>query len=661
MRRRDLLRAGTLAAVASCLDLDGEERRRARERSGATPRKAGRNLREGQYEIGVGVRSITPTPELIDAGRIYLWGFGFRDTPVSGTTAVLDQLWSRAFVLCDANGGAMVIASLDLGAVDPAFTNRVRARVAASCGVPWESVAVAVTHTHSAPVVLSLPAWNPGVDRPDPAYMSFLEDQVCGSIEDAWRGTKPGTLAFSRGEVVIGANRHFKGGVYDRTLDVLRAADANENTIAVLFTHACHPVCLRGQQISSDYPGVARDAVEQATGAKAVFLQGYAGTINPASGYVETGKALGAAVVQLLRTMEPIAGDVSAVTAGVEVPLEPLDPQVLEQALDSPEKPVSRWAKHLKEAGEAVPASLPVELQGFRVGVFPNAWRIALSSHEVVAEFAAPVRALRPYERFSLVGYCNRELSYLPDSKVLDSPAKVFPPGTANYEGGNSFIWYGHRGPITHEVDRLFVSANEKLFGPVWRSIGTAPRVVAMTSLNGRLYAATADNRLLWRDAVETEATWNALGNAEEIAAMAAANGKLYCATRSNRLLRSDPVHQDPWKDIGPAEQVAGMAALGGMLYCATRDGRLLRRPASARRARWAEIGEARDAIAMSASEDHLFSVTALEDLSWREALPGDATWKRFGRAEHVTGMARIGRNLFVATKEGALRVRDLV
>ncbi|HKO59334.1 MAG TPA: hypothetical protein VJ276_25935, partial [Thermoanaerobaculia bacterium] len=34
-----------------------------------------------------------------------------------------------------------------------------------------------------------------------------------------------------------------------------------------------------------------------------------------------------------------------------------------------------------------------------------------------------------------------------------------------NYEGGEAAIWYGHRGPVTAEVDDVFLDGWSELFG----------------------------------------------------------------------------------------------------------------------------------------------------------------------------------------------------
>jgi hypothetical protein len=77
---------------------------------------------------GVSKREITPSPDLLAAGRVYLWGFGIRTGPAS---SVRDPLWARSLAVSDSTGSQIVLVSLDLCALDAAFTARVRARLAA--------------------------------------------------------------------------------------------------------------------------------------------------------------------------------------------------------------------------------------------------------------------------------------------------------------------------------------------------------------------------------------------------------------------------------------------------------------------------------------------------------------------------------------------------
>ncbi len=89
--------------------------------------------------------------------------------------------------------------------------------------------------------------------------------------------------------------------VIDRTLDVLQAVDTNGENLAIAFFHGCHAVFLKGQDVSADFPGIAREVVESAAGGTALFFQGYAGTVNPkGEDMLATGNQLAQEVIQLL-------------------------------------------------------------------------------------------------------------------------------------------------------------------------------------------------------------------------------------------------------------------------------------------------------------------------------------------------------------------------
>ena len=69
-----------------------------------------------------------------------------------------------------------------------------------------------------------------------------------------------------------------------------------------------------------------------------------------------------------------------------------------------------------------------------------------------------------------------------------------------------------------------------------WTDIGHANDLVAMAGLAGKLYCATADNRLWMREPVPWEVGWIDIGHANNVVAMDAIAGNLFCATTGNRL-----------------------------------------------------------------------------------------------------------------------------
>ncbi len=157
------------------------------------------------YQVGVSKVEITPPAHLLQAGKIFLWGYGFRTQPAD---SVRDPLWARVLAIADELGNRIVLVSLDICTVDQAFTSAVRENLMDSHGLPPQCLAINLSHTHSAPVALSIATWNPGADTPDPEYLDFIRQRVVETAREALDSIQPASLYFARGESWIGRNRH---------------------------------------------------------------------------------------------------------------------------------------------------------------------------------------------------------------------------------------------------------------------------------------------------------------------------------------------------------------------------------------------------------------------------------------------------------------------
>jgi hypothetical protein len=73
--------------------------------------------------------------------------------------------------------------------------------------------------------------------------------------------------------------------------------------------------------------------------------------------------------------------------------------------------------------------------------------------------------------------------------------------------------------------------------GAPWFRVGHAIDVLAMTNLNGRLFAATSDQRLWSRLPVQEEIDWAEIGSTPPLSALAGSAGRLWAATADNRLV----------------------------------------------------------------------------------------------------------------------------
>ena len=465
------------------------------------------------FKVGVAKRDITPSWDLIKAGSIYLSGLAIRESEETGVAkGVRDPIWARVLAIRDCEGTCVVLVSLDVLALDPEDTQEIKARVEKVTS-PRQHIAINVTHTHSGPVTIAVPTWNDGFDQPNLQYMTFLKDQVVSAIQDAVDHMQDATLSFARGQVALGVNRHPGLMAYDKTLDVIQARNTDNQVMAIAFFHGCHPVILEDSLISSDFPGVARLRIEQRhPGAMAIYFQGYAGTIDPAKHDLEwAGSTLSNAVNQLLDgPMYPLKGTIQAQTLELELPFQCLDTDMLNLAAAQQISDIyyissvnlKRWADYMISLGDSAPDTLPTQLQAIRLGTHPQDWWLVACSHEVVAEFAVPVREIWNYPRLTLMGYTNWQKSYLPDYQVLSNPYcayngaygaynKVF-PFCDNYEGGISFTWYGHRAPIKRLlVDHLLMNSHVELLEKMG---GVRPHF----GFKGVIYAVSRGGELYW-------------------------------------------------------------------------------------------------------------------------------------------------------------------
>jgi neutral ceramidase len=590
----------------------------------------------GNFKVGVAVSDITPLDEWIRAGRIWLWGYGSR---TEACTGVSQPISARALVIQDEQDNYFVLMAVDIGSLDPAMTKSIRDRVGQSRDVSAEYICVNVSHTHGAPVAARIPTWQPGVDVPDNGYRQFLEDQIVAAVDAAFDNPEPATISFGRGSSWIGHDRHFGvDGYYDPTLDVLSITNDDGDLIASAFFYACHPVTLGGtNEVYADFPGVARAWVEQALGGTALFFQGYAGICNPGPNendfgeVTANGQALGNDVIAVLKgPLDELDGPLDAWLSTIELPLQPLPSAAVLNRARAAGDVYARWANYMTSLGNVIPGTLPTQLQALRVGLEPCEWYLVASSHEVTTDFGDVIRAIWPYSRVTTMGYSNSQLSYLPSDSVLQNPPAYpdFPfcaKPQFNYEGGQAFAWYGHRAPLAVGVDQEFYNGHVNLLDPGWRRIGHANEVTAMTAWNGKLLAATKNNKLWWRPPSGEDIPWKDMGHAMDVAGLAAVNGVLYCATNDGKLWQRDPYGYDrPWQHIGHATNIAAMTALNGKLLAATKDGKLWQRDPIDEDIPWEHIGHAIAVSGMAAARDKLIAATADGFLHWRDPLVGE-------------------------------------
>ncbi|MEX1021167.1 MAG: neutral/alkaline non-lysosomal ceramidase N-terminal domain-containing protein [Litorilinea sp.] len=273
----------------------------------------------GHLQAGVARADITPPVGIAHAN----WGAQAHEQ----AQGVDLPLWATALALSD-GATTTVVVDLDISGLRPENATAVRAAIAQRTGLPVAYVRLAYTHTHSGPSTSSSGGWVKGGIELIPGYLESVAAQCAGAAWEACNCLQPARIAAGTGHSAIAVNRryvtpdqtvvvgHNWDGPVDHEIKVVRIDDLNEQPLAVLVNYACHPIIVGpyNDLITPDYPGIMKRVVEEATGAKCLFLQGATGDIGPIEGctsptpravYRKLGKRLGYAAATVALDLDP--------------------------------------------------------------------------------------------------------------------------------------------------------------------------------------------------------------------------------------------------------------------------------------------------------------------------------------------------------------------
>ena len=437
--------------------------------------------RDAGLRAGVARTDITP-PVGIAHGN---WGAATH----SRADGIDLPLWATVLALHDAASDTrVVIVEADLLHASFALAGQIRAAVAAITGVPAAHVRLSVSHTHSGPTLGT--TWlEEGAELIEP-YVAALPGRIAGAAWQAMRSLRPARVTHGSGTCHIGVNRRFRtpdgrmtvgrdpDGFFDPTVRVLRVDGADGAPLAAVLHYACHPTIMayENRLITPDYPGPARRAVEQLTGAPCLFIQGCAGNIGPRVGFTEgqtghttlyhrAGKTLGAEAARVYLSLDseaydatfsgvvesgaPLAiyrhtprssGDTTlrVATATATLPVRPFPTRADGEArardaretlaqkrrAGAPEAEIVEATYRAKRIAQQAGHSrltdgkpeVQVELQAIRIG----SAAILGAPMEVFNELGAAVAERSPFAWTAVCGYTNGSAGYLPTAKAFD-------------------------------------------------------------------------------------------------------------------------------------------------------------------------------------------------------------------------------------------------
>lgn len=396
-------------------------------------------------KAGIARANITPQ------GLTYMSGFRSRgDHKSEGAYADL----TAAAVVFEDGPERVGIMALDVLAVDDYLLVPVRER-AESFGIPPEAMMVNTSHTHSGPAVTRIRCH---LRNFDDEYLQWLRQRLCDLVEEAVEDLRPAKIEHTTGTAAMGINRRRQGesGLLpnpdlpiDLDVPVMTISEPGGELRALIFSYACHPSTMGGYLLGPDYPGFARERIEERLpGCTTVFLQGCGGDIKPrvvnaekhfqsadVGEVAEVGHEIARAVLAAL--CGPLQPTGHAVAAAHTNAMLPFDHQPTEQELAEAEQGTvfqQRWAEAVRDMydrGEQLIEELPIEVQVLRVG------RVCLvgTAGETCVEIGLQIKNRLPDTHVWTLGYTNGGWDYLAPPQAYE---------WNNYEGVRSFadtIW----------------------------------------------------------------------------------------------------------------------------------------------------------------------------------------------------------------------------
>ena len=417
---------------------------------------------------GIAKRCMTPTRPVFQSGYS-------RSAKSSG---VYQQLFARALVLEDEAHARVAILTAELLDFSESLVTAIKAGVKDRLGIDESQVLLSASHTHCGPVVDDFISWlYPEVDM---EYVAWLGQVCVDAICEAAERLEPVNVEFAKGRAAFAINRRrpdLEGcpmmpnpnGRWDPDVAIVRMARPDGQTVAVLFSYACHATTMGGQAIGGDYPGHAQLCLEREfPGANAMFLAGCFGDVRPrminadggfCSGALDDVRALGRELS--LAVMAGFTGDVQDVTGplshGMEVvslPYQGLPTQAeLCEIAKGQNSRQAQWAKIVLERVErkgAMPTTRPSTVQVIGIGPF----RLVAFNDETCLGYQLAIKKEMEPVPVLVAAYCGTSRSYVPTADML-------PEG--GYEAATNIHVYGEPARLAPEAESILLSAALRL------------------------------------------------------------------------------------------------------------------------------------------------------------------------------------------------------
>lgn len=209
----------------------------------------------------------------------YLLGHAMRTEKAMG---VADDLWAVALVLKDEET-MLIWVTLDLGLINKAESDRLKARLAKRYGVDSAAINIAVTHTHSGPEADPVSPFFGKEKGGIPGYMEWIGEQVEKAVAQCFE------KGFEEVEAVASitsiedcyGNRNGLDKPADKSVTTIEFR-SGERVVAGILNFSCHPTVLGPQNrlVSADLAGYLARALQHRWGVYPLVMQGASGDMS---------------------------------------------------------------------------------------------------------------------------------------------------------------------------------------------------------------------------------------------------------------------------------------------------------------------------------------------------------------------------------------------
>ncbi|MBE6552458.1 MAG: hypothetical protein E7665_10055 [Ruminococcaceae bacterium] len=424
---------------------------------------------------GTATRSILP-PDDIDMSGFTLCGFGNINRRFE---SVLDELEMGCTVF-EINGAKSAIVVADVLGWDKDITEELRKKVENELGIPADSILFNASHTHSSFNTLTNTS---GLGYPVQEYQDFFYETAFECIKAALEDLEEVEIYTGATDAKnVGISRRLinNGVCYwqpsekdprDDSTTVIKIM-TGDKVKTVLFSFACHPSTLNGNQASADFVGHARNIIEtKLPGATAMFIQGCGGDVKTRvvnsnmSGFragnqediTTIGNRLGTSVLLLCNgkrsEMTKVEGTSDHEIVRFSLPLQEnnLTKADYKRLRDTNTGVLIEVYNWFYENYENLPTEIPYSVQRIDLG---DKFTIFALEGEVVSEYGGLFRALLPDRTVMVAGYSNGEIGYIPMEHMYEE---------GGYETDRSCDYYRIPKGFKPEIESIIMTNAKEL------------------------------------------------------------------------------------------------------------------------------------------------------------------------------------------------------